>query len=291
MAAQSCYNPVVIIDFHTHIFPPGIRDDRHSYTGRDPCFDVLYANPKAKIATAEDLVRSMDEDAIDISVVLNIGWASHELCLETNDYILEAIARYPDKLVGFCAIQPLAGDKALKELERCIRGGVRGIGELRCDTQGFDLADRDVMSPIVGVAAEHGLIMLTHSSEPVGHSYPGKGGITPDILYRFIENFPQITFVCAHWGGGLPFYALMPEVGTALSNVYFDTAASPFLYRDEIFPHVAQTIGADKILFGSDFPLIRQSRIVKSVRSLGLPSETMSMILGGNAERILVDDQ
>ena len=277
----------MIVDFHTHIFPPGIRDNRESYSGRDPCFDVLYANPKAKIATAEDIVHNMDEEGIDVSVVLNIGWSNHELCVETNDYIMEAIARYPERLVGFCAVQPLAGDRAVKELERCVRGGIRGIGELRCDTQGFDLAATNMMSPIVDTALRNGLILLTHSSEPVGHSYPGKGHIGPAILYRFVQAFPEATIVLAHWGGGLPFYALMPEVRKALANVYFDTAASPFLYQDAIFEHVTQIIGADRVIFGSDFPLITQGRIVKSVRSSNLTEEAKRLILGDNAQRIL----
>jgi len=277
----------MIIDFHTHIFPPRLRENREGYLGRDPCFDLLYGDPKTKLATADELIANMDKEGIDVSVVLNIGWCSHELCLETNDYIMEAIAQYPNRLVGFCAVQPLASEKALVELERCVRGGVKGIGELRCDTQGFDLADEAIMGPVAQVAKEHHLVLLTHSSEPVGHFYPGKGAITPDILYRFIQSFPDLSVVCAHWGGGLPFYALMPEVSKALSNVYFDTAASPFLYQDAIFEHVVGIIGADKILYGSDHPLIGQNRIVQSIRALKLPEAAKSMILGGNAERIL----
>jgi hypothetical protein len=277
----------VIIDFHTHIFPPRIMAKRERYLGRDPLFDQLYSNPKAKIVTAEEVIESMDRDGIDISVVLSIGWSSHELCCETNDYILEAIARYPKKLIGFCAVQPLAGDKALAEVERCVKGGARGIGEMRNDMQGFALADGAIMEPIVQIAMKHRLIMLTHTSEPVGHYYEGKGEITPGPLYRFITNSPDLVLVCAHWGGGLPFYALMPEVKQALSNVYFDTAASPFLYRDDIFRHASEIIGADKILFGSDYPLIKQNRIVKSLNSLSLPEEAKRMILGENARRLL----
>ena len=145
----------MIVDFHTHILPPGLRENRGRYLGRDACFDLLYNDPKAKIATAEELIANMDREGIDVSVVLNIGWSSHELCRETNDYIMEAIARYPRRLVGFCAVQPLAGEKAIVELERCIKGGVKGIGELRCDTQGFDLADKDIMGPIAQVVRKH----------------------------------------------------------------------------------------------------------------------------------------
>jgi predicted TIM-barrel fold metal-dependent hydrolase len=264
-----------------------MKEDRDSYSGRDPCFDILYTNSQAKMATADELVSNMDREGIDISVVLNIGWASHELCRETNDYIMEAVARHPQRLVGFCAVQPLAGKEALVELERCINGNIRGIGELRSDTQGFDLTDRDIMSDLAQMAIDTELGFLTHCSEPLGHIYPGKGEITPDILYQFIQNFPDLKVVCAHWGGGLFFYVLMPEVSAALSNVYFDTAATPFLYRDIIFEHAAAILGADKILFGSDYPLIAQNRIIKSVHSLNLTEEEKKAILGGNAHRIL----
>ena len=277
----------MIIDFHTHIFSPRLRENREQYLGRDPCFAHLYADPKAEIATAEELIASMDQEGIDRSIVLNIGWVSHQMCVETNDYIMEAISRYPERLVGFCALQPKAGEAAIAELERCARGGMRGIGEMRPDTQGFDLGDEVMMRPIVEAAAEHRFILLTHASEPVGHLYSGKGNITPDILYRFICHFPQISIVCAHWGGGLPFYALMPEVSQALENVFFDTAATPFLYRPEIFTHVAQIVGFDKILFGSDYPLLAPSRITSQLRSLGLGQEAEGLILGGNAERLL----
>ena len=277
----------MIVDFHTHILPPGLRENRVRYLKRDVCFDLLYNDPKAKMATAEELIANMDREGIDVSVVLNIGWSKHELCIETNDYILEAISRYPKRLVGFCAVQPLAGEKAVVELERCVKNGVKGIGELRCDTQGFDLADKDVMEPIAHVVRKEKLVILTHASEPVGHSYSGKGNITPDLLYRFINNFPDLTIVCAHWGGGLPFYGLMPEVAKALSNVYFDSAASPWLYRDEIFKHITEILGADKVFYGSDFPLMKQSKIVRSIRNLDLPEEVKSLILGGNAQRLL----
>jgi len=277
----------MIVDFHTHILPPGFRENRGHYLERDACFDLLYNDPKAKIATAEELIANMDREGINVSVVLNIGWSSHELCRKTNDYIMEAIARYPRRLEGFCAVQPLAGEKAIVELERCIKGRVKGIGELRCDTQGFDLADKDIMGPIAQVVRKHRLIILTHASEPVGHSYSGKGDITPGLLYRFITNFPELTLVCAHWGGGLPFYGLMPEVAKALSNVYFDTAASPWLYRDEIFKHVTEILGPDKVLYGSDYPLMQQSKLVKSIRNLDLSEKAKSLILGGNAQRLL----
>jgi hypothetical protein len=277
----------MIIDFHTHVFSPQIKKNRSQYIDSDPCFAILYSNKEAKLATADELIASMDENGVDISVILNLSWATHELCVETNDYILESIARYPSRLIGFCAIQPHSNEAAMAEVERCTKGGIRGIGELRPDVQLLDLNDNEVMEPFIEVVRKHKLILLTHASEPVGHHYPGKGSITPDILYPFITSFPDLTIVCAHWGGGLPFYALMPEVKKAMSNVFFDTAASPLLYRPQVYNQVIQLVGSDKILFGSDFPLVGQGQLLKEISSQDLPQETKELILSGNARKLL----
>ena len=222
-----------------------------------------------------------------MAVAMGIGWSDRGLAREANDYIIEVCRRHSEKLVGFCSVNPAWGKAAALEAERCAQAGLKGIGELHPDTQGFDLGDRDTMMPLAQVAGEHGLIVLTHSSEPVGHMYPGKGKTTPDILWHFIQNFPDLTIVCAHWGGGLPFYALMPEVAQALENTYFDSAASPFLYRPQIFATAASLLGSSRILLGSDYPLLSQDRLIKQVRECGLPSSDQDAILGGNASRLL----
>jgi predicted TIM-barrel fold metal-dependent hydrolase len=281
----------VIIDFHTHIFPAWLRERRDEYIERDACFSLLYSQPKARLATAEELLAAMDEAGVDLSVVLNIGWESHELCVKTNDYILDSVSRYPGRLIGFCAIQPRAGDAAIAEMQRCARAGAKGIGELRSDVQEFDLTDEGTMKPVVDAALKHDLVLLTHSSEPVGHEYSGKGGITPEVLYSFITAFPKLRLVCAHWGGGLPFYALMPEVARALTNVLFDTAATVFLYRPEVFEQVSHIIGSDRILFGTDYPLMHQSRVLAQVQSARLSEEDKVKILGANAEKLLYCDE
>jgi hypothetical protein len=228
----------------------------------------------------------MDETKVDVSVILNIGWTTHELCLETNDYIIDSVSRYPQRLIGFGAVQPKSAS-AVAEIERLAKAGLKGIGEMRPDIQLFDLTDKRIMAPLVEALRRRKLILLTHASEPVGHNYPGKGNVTPDILYPFITSFPDLTIVCAHWGGGLPFYGLMPEVKKAMANVYFDTAASPFLYNPQIYNQVIQLVGADKILFGSDYPLLAQGRLLKETKSLHLAKETESLILSGNAQRLL----
>ena len=215
----------------------------------------------------------MDEDGVDRSVAMGIGWTDLALAREVNDYIIESARRYPDRIVGFCSANPAWGEEAAREVERCARAGLVGIGELHADTQRFDIADADTMRPLLEVADQFGLAITVHTSEPVGHLYQGKGHTTPQLTMRFIENardFPNVKIVCAHWGGGLPFYALMPEVKDALQNIWFDTAASPFLYSPEIFSIAADLVGADKILLGSDFPLIGYRRIRRQVEEAGM---------------------
>ncbi len=277
----------MIIDFHTHIFPPQIKKNRSKYIDSDACFAIMYSSSDSKMVTADELINNMDKEGIDVSVVLNYGWTTHELCVETNDYILESIAKHPKRLVGFCSVQPRSLQAALDEIERCVKGGVKGVGEIRPDMQLLDLMDDEIMQPFIETIIKHNLTMLVHASEPVGHQYPGKGNITPEIIYPLITNFPDLTLVCAHWGGGLPFYSLMPEVKEAMNNVFFDSAASPFLYRPQIYTQVIELLGAEKILFGTDYPLLPPSRLLKEIKSLDLTSEVEHLILAGNAQKLL----
>jgi len=131
------------------------------------------------------------------------------------------------------------------------------------------------------------MIVCTHSSEPLGHRYPGKGDITPELLYPFISAFPDLKLVCAHWGGGLPFYSMMPEVGKALQNVYFDCAASPYLYHPQIYNQVSSLVDPGHILFGSDYPLLKPRRLIKEIQALNLSEIIQNQILGINAKTLL----
>ena len=276
----------MIIDFHTHIFPPSFRE-KQEYAERDATFRALYSSPKARMATAEELVEAMDQANVDMAVVMGVGWTDRQVAKEANDYIIESAGLYPSRIVGLCSVNPAWGADAITEIERCAEKGVKGIGELHPDSQGFDIGDVRVMSAMMETARGLGLFVLTHSSEPVGHHYPGKGKTTPEKLHAFVRNFPENEIVCAHWGGGLPFYTLMPEVARDLENVYFDTAASPLLYTQGIFSTVHSLTVPDRVLFGSDFPLIKPTTLLKQLEAAGLPGDTPAKILGENARRLL----
>ena len=277
----------MIIDAHCHLLPPSFPFRRQELASRDATFAGILANPSARMADLPALLRSMERDGIDRAVVMGMGWTDRSVAIEANDYLIEAVNRHPDLLTGFSSVSPAWGDAALDEIQRCAEAGLSGIGELHPDTQGLDITDKGAMEPLMSLARSLSLPVVLHCSEPLGHLYPGKGRTTPDKVISLIESFPENIVICAHWGGGLPFYALMPEVGRALENVYFDSAASPFLYQPDIYRAVAGLVGAERVLFATDYPLMPHSRPLAEIRGQKLTEDQRSMVLGGNAARLL----
>jgi len=264
-----------------------LRTQRERYLTIDATFGQLFSDPRTKLSTAEELLNVMDRDGVSHAVVMGMGWTDTGLAREVNDYIIDAVRRWPDRLSGFAGVNPAWKDDAAREADRCATHGLIGIGELHPDTQSYDLGNEDIMTPVMDVAEERGLIVTTHASEPVGHPYAGKGKTRPEALWNLILGFPKVTIVCAHWGGGLPFYWLMPEVANSMCNVYFDTAASPFLYSPTVFTTVANIIGADRILLASDYPLMRTVRVLDELDKSQLSDQQKRAIASENAIRLL----
>lgn len=275
----------IIIDFHTHIFPPEIIRERDRYLSRDAWFGLLYSSPRARMVTADELVTSMEEAGIDAAVTFGFSFADMGLCRAVNEYVLETVTRYQGRLYGFAVVNPRAPD-SVREVERCAAAGLCGVGELMPDAGGYALDDVEVMTPLAETCQALGLPLLVHISEPVGHNYAGKGRGRLEAAYAFAQQFPEINIIYAHWGGGLPFYELMPEVRDILRHVYYDTAASLYLYDDRIFRLLAEVVGR-KILFATDYPLIGQRRFLRHLRGAGLPETTLANILGENARLLL----
>ena len=83
----------------------------------------------------------------------------------------------------------------------------------------------------------------------------------------------------------------MPEVSKVMDNVYFDTAASPFLYKKDIFPLMTKLIGSNKILLGSDFPLMRAKRLINQIEESELSEDEQMAITTTNAMNLIGIDK
>jgi hypothetical protein len=113
--------PTPRIDAHTHVFAPEVVKQRDRLFARDPYFRQLYEQPRSRLATAEELLAELERSGFDAAVACGWGWTDHALCVEQNDYLIDAVRRYPDRLIGFAAIQPTAGEAAVREVERALR--------------------------------------------------------------------------------------------------------------------------------------------------------------------------
>lgn len=277
----------MIIDFHTHIFPSYIRNNRQLFFDHEPSFEEIYRKQESRLSGSNDLLDNMDKEGVSKSVIFGFPWKSSDHYKRHNDYVIESVLKNPDRLIGFCAFDPLATD-APKEVERCLEAGLAGVGEIAVYETDFSNEIIHNLKDIMSLCAEKDVPVLIHANEPVGHLYPGKQPMSLGRLYELLKTYPSNRIVLAHWGGGIFFYDLMKkEVRECLSNAWYDTAASPYLYRPDIYRISGEIIGFDRILFGSDYPLIKPGRYIKEMQSAGLPKDLIDKITSENALKVL----
>jgi uncharacterized protein len=142
-----------------------------------------------------------------------------------------------------------------------------------------------------------GVPVNLHTNEEVGHFYLGKSTIPLRDYYRLICRYPEAKWILAHWGGGLFFYEIMPEVWRTFKNVYYDTAGGPLLFPTrQVFAAALGILEARKILYGSDYPLMICPKkqegptfepFLAEIDSLELEKAVYDDILGNNCARLL----
>ncbi len=247
-----------VIDSHTHLFAPQIIRDRERIGTRDPQFAGIYGNPKARMAQADALIAYMRSESVDKAVICGFPFRDSGLITLMNDYILDTAATH-EGLIPFVMVDPTDESAALSEAQRCAARGAGGLGEFAFYSDGFGAGQRRFMDTLATFAAHAGLPILLHVNEQIGHHYPGKAQIVFQEIVRLVENHPTLDLILAHLGGGLCFYEFMPEIKRSFRRVRYDIAAVPFLYSPSVFTFLAQHL-AEKILFGSDFPLLSLQR-------------------------------
>ena len=276
----------MIIDCHIHLFQSKVASDRSRFIHADPSFGALYSSPKSRIATPSQIIDYMDECSVNKAVVFGFPWTNSELYIENNETVLEFGSKYPDRIIPFATFALNDPEKACAEAQRTLQNGFMGLGELSMYENGWNQTALNTLRECAGFASHFKKPVMIHVNEPVGHHYPGKINTDFDALLKVIGQFPDVDFVLAHFGGGIFFYALMPEIRALLSRTYVDTAASPYIYDSRIYDVAVQIMGENNIVFGSDYPLLRYERYARDIDTSSLTLSQKERILGSNAKKL-----
>lgn len=291
-----------IVDAHVHMFPPEIYKNWEKYADRDDWFKKLTREPEGDRGTKEawsddtETLACMAQAGVD--EIIMQGWYFNDpgLIRLHNDYMAELIRKYPGKMHGFIATNPKFKDQALYEIERCKALGFEGIGELGPGGNGYDFKDEDFIE-ILRCAKREALPICIHCGEAVSHDYPGKDLTPLGPLAEAIRQFPEVQFILAHLGGGMPFFEMARRYCGRFDQVYYDLAAVPLIYRIDVLRQVVSMVGRDRMLFGSDFPLLlypskNRERdmtmwIQDIIQNSHLDPESMEAVFKRNARKLL----
>ena len=241
------------LDFHTHIGP--------------------YPTDKR----AEDLIAMLDEHHIDKCVAFPSRGlhTSPSMYARANDYNAEAMHRYPDRIVGFCTINPCHRDEALAEFERAIHQLRLKVLKLHPPTQGFDVYDLDLMDPVMKLAVEMGVPVAIH------------GGLREhDNPLRFAllaQAHPQVRLVMLHSNFGGTDRVATRWAAENTRNLYFETSATN---EPAFVKLLARWAGGGRIFYGSDWPWIPPRLGMAIVECSGLPEAETAAILGNSAAQL-----
>lgn len=271
------------IDAHAHIYPPELVKNRDKIAARERWFDILSHSSVNKWGTAEELVAAMDESGVRCTLATTFAFHDQGLCREMNDYVLDAARRFPGRILPMAVVSPNRPG-ALAEVERCAAAGAVAVGELFPDGQNLDIKDTMHTWRLVSVCAEANVPIVFHTAEQAGHSYPGKGVVGASDAAKFCYNHPEAKVVFAHFGGGLWAFEAMPEMKLILQNARYDTAAMPWLYTERVIDAIFAIGAGEKLLFGTDWPILTAQRYEKLLAKTKLTEDERAMLMYGNAE-------
>jgi predicted TIM-barrel fold metal-dependent hydrolase len=207
-----------------------------------------------------------------------------------NEEIAEVAAANADVLIPFASIDPNKGAKAVQEAARLIRDhGVRGF-KFHPNIQAFFPNDR-TFYPLYETIAEAGLPTLFHTGHSgIGAGLPGGGGIrlkysNPIYVDDVAVDFPELKIVLAH--PSFPWQDEAISVALHKQQVYIDLSGwSPKYFPPQLVRY-ANTLLKDRVLFGSDYPMITPDRWLADFEDAGFKDEVKPLILKRNAIRLL----
>lgn len=287
-----------VFDAHTHVYSQEAALDPARWAAKrgESHWARLVSASAGRLSlqgfvSQEEMLRAMDEADVEKALLLGWYWENPATCIEHNAFMAQWVKACPERFVASMAIHPhMPG--GLDALKAGKAAGFKGIGEIFPAIQGFELGGPQWRA-MLEWASEEGMPITFHVTEPVGREHSGAIRSPLEDYVKLAQAYPDLKMILAHWGGLLPFYELNPFIKKFLRNVYYDTAASSLLYDERIWRSVVDIVGADKVLFGSDYPLRLKPKDVRpqikplveeAVKELSL--EAQKAVFWKNSRRI-----
>ncbi|MBQ6718291.1 MAG: amidohydrolase [Clostridia bacterium] len=262
-------NKFTVIDSHCHIYPEKIAKPAVESTGR------FYDMTALGDGTVNSLLELGKRVGIDRFVVQSVATTPHQV-KSINEFIAREVALYPDHLIGLGTLHPesddLKGDLAhIKEL------GLHGV-KLHPDIQKFKIDDYRCLK-IYELCENENIPILMHTGD-YRYDYSN-----PNRLVPILDIYKNLTVIGAHLGG----WSVWDEAVEKLSgykNFYVDSSSSLYELPIEKSIHIIRTYGADRVLFGSDFPVFSPDIELGRFMALPLTDDERRMILSENVIKL-----
>ncbi|MGY1841370.1 MULTISPECIES: amidohydrolase family protein [unclassified Modestobacter] len=282
---------LVAIDVHTHVHRSA-RGTEHTAEGEEgiEALGEYFGHGGMRTYTVPELADEYRQRSMAAVVfgVDSISQSGDEL-VPSNEEVAELAAEHPDVLIPFASIDPARGAAGVRQARRLITDhGVRGF-KFHPQAQGFFPNDRSAY-PLYEVIAEAGLVALFHTGQTgVGAGTRGGGGIrlkyaNPMDVDDVAVDFPDLDIILAH--PSFPWQDEALAVATHKPRVHIDLSGwSPKYFPPQLVQY-ANSLLQDKVLFGSDFPVITPERWMKDFDALSIKETVRPKILKENAARL-----
>jgi len=224
----------------------------------------------------EKLLEIYDTLGVDMGV-LN-AWQIFYDIEAGNREAYELVKKYPQRLVGFGIISPRDRDRACAEVKKCVEAyGFKGL-KFHPSINEY-MIDSSLVDPVMEITSKYSLPILIHS-ENDGYSHPR-------MIGDLAERHPSCSLIIGHMGGHAWLEAV--EMAKKHKNVYLDT--TDMLNEVYILPTAIEVAGANKILWGSDAPVLNTAVEMAKIKTADLYGKVTQtdkeMILGKNMARLL----
>ena len=280
---------LVAIDIHTHaetstrILPDAVEREMEEARGRY----FRYQAKHPTIAQMAEYYRARKMAFVVFSVDAERGMGFRGV---SNEEVAESAAEHADVAIPFASVDPNRGAAGVRLAKKLINEyGVKGF-KFHPTVQAFAPNDR-VCYPLYEAIAEAGLPALFHSGQTgIGAGMPGGGGLrleysNPMLLDAVAADFPQLSIVSAH--PGVPWQDGQLAVAGHKPNVYIDLSGWSPKYFEPKLVQYANTLLKDKVLFGTDNPVIQPDRWLAEFEKLPIKPEVRPLIMKENAARLL----